>query len=137
MGEEPVGEACKAHTVKAVLLASDTAENSRKKAEKYALEANAPLVTLPAGKAELGYALGRKACAMAALTEAGFAANLLTKLAVADPEGYGSYAEALTAAAQEEAKRRKARQAEQRKRERTARKPWAAPAKKSGRPDKK
>lgn len=137
MGEEPVGNACRAHAVKVVLLAADTAENSRKKAEKYAAEANVPLVTLPADKGELGFALGRKVCALAALTETGFAAGLLRKLAAADPGGYGELAQSLAAAEQEEAGRRKARQAEQRRRERNARKPWAAPAKKSGRPDQK
>ena len=138
VGEEPVETACKAHTVKVVLLASDAAENSVKKAERFAAQSSAPTAVLPADKAELGFALGRKACAMAALTDAGFAATALKKLAAVDPERYGPLAEALSAAAEEEAKRRKDRQAAQRRKERLAAKPWAAPAqKKSARPVKK
>lgn len=138
VGEEPVEAACKARRVKAVLLASDAAANSVKKAERFAASGGAEIVTLPAGKAELGFALGRGSCAMAALTDGGLTAAALKKLAAADPGRYGPQAERLAAAAEEEAKRRKDRQAARRRKERLAAKPWAAPArKKSERPVKK
>jgi len=81
VGEEPVAEVCRAHRVCLVVLASDGADNTARKARRLAQESGAPAVTLPCTKAELGFALGRASCAVAAVTDAGFAALLLRKLA--------------------------------------------------------
>ena len=44
--------------------------------------------TIPADKDALGRALGRSSCAMAAVTDVGFADAIVKKLAVMDPEHY-------------------------------------------------
>ena len=83
VGEEPVAEVCRAHRARLVVLASDGADNTARKARRLAGESGAPAVTLPCTKAELGFALGRASCAVAAVTDAGFAASLLRRLAAA------------------------------------------------------
>jgi ribosomal protein L7Ae-like RNA K-turn-binding protein len=129
-GEDPVGEACRDHSARLVLVASDAAENSANRAEKFTGNGKIPCVTVHCTKEELGRALGRKSCAMVALTDRGLAATLMTKLAETDPEEYGGYAETLNAAAARELSRRK----EEKTRAQKARKPWVAPPKPSGSP---
>lgn len=130
VGEEPVSEACRDHSARLVLVAADAAEKSAERAAKFAGNGKAPCVKAPCTKEELGHALGRKSCAMVALTDRGLAATLMTKLAQTDPEQYGKYAEDLSAAAQREISRRK----EEKTRERKNRKPWVAPPKEKGSP---
>ena len=125
VGEDPVGEACRDHSARLVLVASDAAENSVSRAEKFTGHGKIPCVTGPCTKEELGRALGRKSCAMVALTDRGLAATLMTKLAETDPERYGACAETLKAAAGRELSRRK----EEKVREQKQRKPWVAPPK--------
>ena len=134
IGEEPVGNACRAHSANVLLLAADAAENSVHRAERFAEEGKISCVTVPFTKAELGYALGRASCAMLAFTDAGLAASLMSKLAVIDPERYGEHAAALSEAADKENRRRKEQRAHERKLQKQKQKPWAAPApgKKSG-----
>lgn len=138
IGEEPVGNACRAHKAEILLLAFDAAENSIHRAERFAEEGNISCVTLPFTKAELGYSLGRASCAMVAFTDAGLAASLMSKLAATDPERYGSHAEALKETADKENRRRKEQRAHERRVQKLKQKPWAAPApgKKSGSPKK-
>lgn len=130
VGEDPVGEACRDHSARLVLVASDAAENSVNRAEKFTGNGKIPCVTAPCTKEELGRALGRKSCAMAALTDRGLAATLMTKLAETDPEKYGAWAEELNAAANRELSRRK----EEKTRAQKQRKPWVAPPKASSSP---
>lgn len=80
VGEAPVEEACRGHKAKVVLLAQDAAENTAGKAHRLAEQCGASLVVLPFGKAEIGYALGRSVCAVAAVTNAGLAASLLKNI---------------------------------------------------------
>lgn len=84
VGEEPVAEACKTGRAKLVLTAADAAENSADRARRWAQAGSVPWTQVPWDKAALGYALGRSACAMAALTDRGLAAALAKKLADAD-----------------------------------------------------
>lgn len=130
IGEDPVSDACRDHSARLVLVAADAAENSAGRAAKFAQQKKIPCVTVPATKAELGRALGRSSCAMAALTDKGLAATLMSKLAQTDPERYGAHAEELDAAAKKEQTRRK----EEKTRERKKRKPWVAPPKANGSP---
>ena len=134
IGEEPVGNVCRAHTAKVLLLAADAAENSVHRAERFAEEGKISCITVPFTKAELGYALGRTSCAMVAFTDAGLASSLMNKLAVIDPERYGEEAKALEGKAERENRRRKEQVAQKRREEKRKQKPWAAPApaKKSG-----
>ena len=57
---------------------------------------------------ELGAALGRGSCAMAAVTDLGFALALAEKLAARDPARYGEAVERLRLKAERAAQRRQA-----------------------------
>lgn len=80
LGEDPVGAACRGRKARLVLLAADAAENTADKARRLAQTSNARCVRTPLTKEELGSALGRKVCAVAALTDEGFARAFLEKL---------------------------------------------------------
>lgn len=131
IGEEPVGGAARSRQARLVLVASDAAENSRRRAQHFAEAGAAPWLGLPFTKAELGRVLGRTSCAMAAITDAGFAAALATKLAALDAEQYGETAGMLDV----RAKRVQDRQADKRRHEKNLRegkkKPWAPTAPKA------
>lgn len=86
VGEEPVEEACKTGRARLVLTAADAADNSVRRAQRWAEGCGVPWARVPWDKAALGFALGRSACAMAALTDAGLAAALADKLAQSGPQ---------------------------------------------------
>ncbi len=131
VGEEPVGGICRARKAKLVILAHDCADNTVRRAGHFAEAGNTVCVRTPFTKEEIGRAVGRTSCAMAALTDAGMAASLLKKLAAVDPEQYGEAAAALD----EKAKKVLQRQREKRQHEKNLakgkNKPWAAPPKAS------
>ncbi|MBQ9647694.1 MAG: ribosomal L7Ae/L30e/S12e/Gadd45 family protein [Oscillospiraceae bacterium] len=106
-GEEPVGAAARARDARLILLASDAADNTARRAKHFA-EAGACLcVTIPAAKDELGRAVGRTSCAMLAVTDVGFAEAVAKKLAALDEKRYGETAEKLSAKAARAAERKK------------------------------
>lgn len=80
LGEEPVSAACRGRRARLVLLASDAAENTAERAQRLARTSNARCVRSSFTKAELGAALGRKVCAVLALTDEGFASAFLKKV---------------------------------------------------------
>ena len=80
VGEEPVREACKARRACLVMSAGDAAQNSVDRSRRWAEEGGVPWVRLPWDKETLGNALGRKLCAVAALTDRGLTAALVEKL---------------------------------------------------------
>ena len=80
VGEEPVREACKTRRARLVLSAVDAADNSIDRAGRWAEEGGVTWVRLPWDKETLGNALGRRLCAVAALTDQGLAAALAEKL---------------------------------------------------------
>ena len=104
VGEEPVSLAAKAGQARLILLASDAAGNTLRRAEHLAEEGRCLWLVLPFSKAELGGALGRGSAAVAALTDLGLAAAVTERLAALDPERYGE------AAARMDLKRRRARE---------------------------
>ena len=126
IGEEPVEAACRGKRARVLLLASDAAENSARRAERFAQAGKVPCVTVPAVKAELGHAVGRASCAMLALTDAGLAASLMKKLAAQD-KGFAEQADALARAAERTLRRQKDRRAQARSAQKRNAKPWAAP----------
>lgn len=75
MGEQAVLDA--AERVRLIMVAKDLAAGSHKRAMRAAETANAPLVTLPHTKETLGAALGRGTCGILALTDEGFAREIL------------------------------------------------------------
>ena len=106
VGEEPVGSAARAHDARLILLASDAADNARRRAENLVNGRRTLLLELPFDRAELGGALGLGACAMAAVTDLGFAGKLTELLAGIDPARFAEAA-AETARRSEKAQRRK------------------------------
>lgn len=127
IGEEPVGASARARQARLILVASDAADNSRRRASHFAEAGKIPWVDLPFSKSELGRIVGRSSCAMSAVTDAGFAAAIADKLSALDAERYGQVAAALD----EKAKRVFQRQQEQRRHEKKlregAKKPWSPP----------
>ena len=95
LGEENAKALVKAGKARALLLAGDASEGVKKRAEGYLYGFRAPLITLPCTKAELGGAVGRAQCAVAALRDLGLAKSLADALAEENPEAYGDIAAAL------------------------------------------
>ena len=83
VGEEPVGTACRCHKGYLLLLASDAADNTIRRALHFSQAGKTICLTLPLTKEELGSGLGRTSCAMVAVTDVGFAAS------IDDQETYG------------------------------------------------
>ena len=106
VGEEPVGVACRCHKGYLLLLASDAADNTIRRALHFCQAGKTICLTLPLTKQELGSGLGRASCAMLALTDVGFAAAVAEKLAQLDPEAYGPAWETLSNKAARVKKRR-------------------------------
>ncbi len=73
IGEDGTCGAIRSKKAKAVFLASDAAENSRRRATHLAEAQNIPVYTVNATKTELGHAVGRDLCAMLAVCDAGLA----------------------------------------------------------------
>jgi len=105
-GEEPVGAAARARDARLILLASDAADNTVRRARHFAEAGACLLAQIPATKDELGRAVGRSSCAMLAVTDIGFAEAAAKKLAALDAERYGETAEKLAVKAARAAERR-------------------------------
>ena len=127
VGEEPVGASARARQAKLILVAADAAENSARRAAHFAQGGRVVCLTCPYSKGELGAAVGRSACAMLALTDAGLAGALVEKLAARDPVRYGSAAAELSEQARRALQRQRERRAHEKKLQRAGRKPWAPP----------
>lgn len=129
VGEEPVGAVCRARKAKLLLLACDAADNTARRAEHFAQAGNTLCVSVPFTKEQMGGAVGRASCAMAALTDAGMAASFLNKLAAADPERYGEAASALDTKAQKVLQRQREQRQHEKNLAKGKQKPWAVPPK--------
>lgn len=128
VGEEPVGAAARSRRARLVVLASDAAENTCRRALRFAEAGRARCLQSPFDKGELGRAVGRADCAMLSFTDVGLAASFARCLAASDPESYGEAAGTLTQEAGRALERKKERRRQEKKRERAKAKPWAAPA---------
>ena len=114
-GEDSVDAAARAHGARLILLASDAAENTARRAEHFAEKGSCLCATLPADKETLGGAFGRASCAMLALTDIGFASAAAKKLAAMDAERYGELAERLSLKAARAKERRERKPGSRRK----------------------
>ena len=92
-GEDGVNGALRSGEAKLVMTASDTAENTRGKAEHLAELCSVTAVRLPYDKDSLGELLAKRVCAVLAITDKNLARSFMQKLAAAD----GSYAPAAEA----------------------------------------
>ncbi len=106
VGEEPAEAVCRARKAKVLLIASDAAGNTLRRAEHFAQMGNCPCLTLPFEKGDLGRAVGRNSVALAAITDIGLAAAFAERLAALDAEQYGEASETLAKKAERAAQRR-------------------------------
>lgn len=106
VGDEAAGDACQCKRCRLLLVAADAGESARRRAAHFAGEGRCLLAELPCSREELGAALGRKSCAMAAVTDLGLARAIVEKLAQADPEAFGETAERLRLKAMRAAQRK-------------------------------
>lgn len=127
LGEEPVGAVCRARQARLVLLAADAAPNTRRRCAHFGQAGNVLWLELPFSKAELGTVFGRGSCAMLALTDAGFAASVVEKLALRDPERYAPAAQQLRVKADRMLERQREQRRHEKKLREGKRKPWAPP----------
>ncbi|MBQ0038571.1 MAG: 50S ribosomal protein L7 [Clostridiales bacterium] len=107
IGEEPVGSAARAKKARVILVASDAAASSVRRAYSFSQTGACLCLTIPATKDELGSALGRTSCAMMAITDIGFADAIVKKLAALQPEQYKAASEKLELKAQRMAQRKR------------------------------
>ena len=106
VGEEPVEAVARARDARVLLLASDAADNTRRRVEHFA-EAGACLwLRIPFTKAELGRAVGRSSAAVTAVTDIGLANTIVHRLAELDPVKYDEAAAKLELKAKRAAERR-------------------------------
>ena len=108
VGEEPVGAASRSHKAYLLLLASDAADNTIRRANHFTQAGtNTICLSIPMTKEELGGCLGRASCAMLAVTDVGFAAAVAERLARSDEKTYGPVRDALRPKAEKADRRRK------------------------------
>ena len=108
-GEEQVLALLSGKKARLVILAEDAADNVTRRIERFFGDAGAVIVRVPYTKAQLGGITGRSVCAVAALTDIGFAAGFAEKLNAEFPERYTEALERLKVKA-ERAKERKREQ---------------------------
>ena len=136
VGEEPVGAASRSHKAYLLLLASDAADNTIRRANHFTQAGtNTICLTIPMTKEELGGCLGRASCAMLAVTDVGFAAAVAERLARADEKAYGHARDTLKPKAAKANKRRKLSKKGKRKTERGASGPSEKETRNDGRKD--
>ena len=127
VGEEPVGAAARARHARLLLVASDAAANTRRRCAHFAEAGAVPWAELPFTKEDLGGTVGRSSCALAAVTDIGFASSLAAKLSALNPERYGDLAAALDVKAQKALQRQKEQRQHEKNLREGKRKPWAPP----------
>lgn len=88
VGETNTGGAVRAGKAKLLLLAADASDNARSRARGFTHGRDIVTVTLPFTKDEIAAHVGLSGCAMAAITDIGFANAFMKSLAAAVPEGY-------------------------------------------------
>lgn len=88
VGETNTGGAVRAGKAKLLLLAADASDNARSRARGFTHGRDIVTVTLPFTKDEIAAHVGVSGCAMAAITDIGFANAFMKYLAAAVPDGY-------------------------------------------------
>ena len=106
VGEEPVEAVARARDARVLLLASDAADNTRRRVEHFAEAGQCLWLRIPFTKAELGRAVGRSSAAVTAVTDIGLANTIVHRLAELDPAKYDEAAAKLELKAKRAAERR-------------------------------
>ena len=133
IGEEPVGAAVRACQAKLILTAVDGAANSLRRAAHFAQMGRIPCLATVYTKGELGRAVGRSACTMAAITDAGLALSVAQKLERHMPSCCKEAVQQLKIQADRELQQQKERQAQERKQQKRVQKSWVLPSEQSRR----
>lgn len=132
IGEEPVGAVCRSRHARVLLLANDAAPNTCRRAAHFGEAGNVLWLQLPYTKEEIGFLLGRKSCAMVAVTDFGIAAAIGEKLALLD-ERHAPAAAQLREKADRALQRQKEKRQHEKNVQKGKKKPWAAPPKETPR----
>ena len=106
VGEEPVEAVARARDARVLLLASDAADNTRRRVEHFAEAGQCLWLRIPFTKVELGRAVGRSSAAVTAVTDIGLANTIVHRLAELDPVKYDEAAAKLELKAKRAAERR-------------------------------
>ena len=114
IGEDPVGTAAHGAKARLIILASDAAGHTQRRAQSFGSLHHTPVVTIDADKTALGGIFGRASVAMAALTDIYLAKSFLE--ALEDPERYGKELQTVSEKAAEMTKRKKEQQRRNRER---------------------
>ncbi|MBE6959320.1 MAG: 50S ribosomal protein L7 [Ruminococcaceae bacterium] len=116
LGEEPVGAAARAQHAHLIIVASDASDHTWRRAKSFAAGTKQQCVRMPYSKDDMGFAIGRQALAIAAITDVGMALAMVE--ALGQPEQHKAVIEVLT----EKQKRLRQRQAEAKAHQRNIRK---------------
>ena len=112
LGEEPVGAAARALHAHLIIVASDASDHTWRRAKSFAAGTDQQCVRLPYTKDEMGFAIGRTALAIAAITDVQMALALVN--ALGEPEKHKAVIEVLTVKTEKLKKRQAEAKAHQR-----------------------
>ena len=105
-GEDNSSGLVKAGKARILIVASDSSDGAKRRAEGYVYETNTLLVEVPFTKDEIAGITGKSGCSMAAITDLGLAAAFLKALAEENGEAYSESYERIKALQQRIEKRR-------------------------------
>ena len=106
LGEEPVGDMARTGRAYLIMVASDASDHTWRRAKSYAAGTEQQCIRVKFTKDEMGFAVGRTALAIAAVTDGALALALVN--ALGEPEKYKTAIEVLS----DKAEKLKKRQAE-------------------------
>jgi ribosomal protein L30E len=103
LGEEPVGDMARTGKAYLIMVASDASDHTWRRAKSYAAGTEQQCIRVRFTKDEMGFAVGRTALAIAAITDCALALALVN--ALGEPEKYKTAIEVLSAKAEKLKKR--------------------------------
>ena len=103
LGEEPVGDMARTGRAYLIMVASDASDHTWRRAKSYAAGTEQQCIRVKFTKDEMGFAVGRPALAIAAITDCALALALVN--ALGEPEKYKTAIEVLSAKAEKLKKR--------------------------------
>lgn len=112
LGEEPVGAIARAGKAYVILVAGDASDHTWRRAKSFAAGTDQQCIRLGCTKEEMGFAVGRSALAIAAITDVSMAQALVKSLE--NPERYTEALAVLTEKAAKAKKRKQEAQAHKR-----------------------
>jgi len=107
IGEESVSAAARLKKARVIFSASDASDASKRHARGYGETYGVPVAEIPLTKTELAAVIGRGTPGMIAVTDAGLAFGIVSRLCEEDTEQYAQLAERLQTKAERVLKRRR------------------------------